>query len=106
MCLTYFKCLLLSACYPGETADCLRLLDAILAEVAASSRGASSQSVCTIAYTMNAPAELEGITKGDVRVAFLPPVPVSDVVEKAKEGYLFPRKTTYFKPKVPAGLLM
>jgi len=93
--------------YPGETAEALRSLDMILEEVGSSLRSIAPDPACTVAYTRDAPAELEGIASGRVQIAFFPPaVPVSDVLSKAREGYLFPRKTTYFQPKVPAGLLM
>lgn len=93
--------------YPGETAEALRSLDVILEEVGSSLRGISPGPACTLAYTRDAPVELEGIASGRIQIAFFPPaIPVSDVVSKASEGYLFPRKTTYFQPKVPAGLLM
>ncbi|MEW6228252.1 MAG: DUF1015 domain-containing protein [Bacillota bacterium] len=93
--------------YPGETAEALRSLDMILEEVGASLRGISPGPAYSVAYTRDGPAELEGIASGHVQIAFFPPaIPVSDVLSKARQGYLFPRKTTYFQPKVPAGLLM
>ncbi|MEW5867416.1 MAG: DUF1015 domain-containing protein [Bacillota bacterium] len=93
--------------YPDETAEALRSLDMILEEVGSSLRGISPNPACTVAYTRDAPAGLEGIASGRVQIGFFPPaIPVSDVVSKARQGYLFPRKTTYFQPKVPAGLLM
>ncbi|MGE5573665.1 MAG: DUF1015 family protein [Bacteroidota bacterium] len=95
--------------YDGDTPEMLRRLDLEIAEQAVllSRRKAVPGAAYEIAYTHNGPAELAAIASGRIQVAVFPPaISASEVLEKAREGYLFPRKTTYFLPKAPAGLLM
>lgn len=48
------------------------------------------------------PGLLGEIRAGRAEMAFpVPAVPVEEILQKAREGYRFPRKTTYFYPKVP-----
>ncbi|MCR4427224.1 MAG: DUF1015 domain-containing protein [Firmicutes bacterium] len=93
--------------YDGDTPEMLRRLDLEIAEEAVSCRKAAPDAACEVAYTHNGPAELAAIASGRMQVAVFPPaIPASEILKKAREGYLFPRKTTYFLPKAPAGLLM
>lgn len=93
--------------YDGDTPEMLRRLDLEIAEEAVSRRKAVPDAPCEVAYTHNGPAELAAIASGRIQVAVFPPaIPAGEILKKALEGYLFPRKTTYFLPKAPAGLLM
>ncbi|MGE5593246.1 MAG: DUF1015 family protein [Betaproteobacteria bacterium] len=93
--------------YGGDAPEMLRRLDLEIAEEAASCRRAVPGAACEVAYTHNGPAEIAAILSSGAQVAVFPPaVPASEILKKARDGYLFPRKTTYFLPKAPAGLLM
>lgn len=97
--------------YDGDTPEMLRRLDLEIAEEAVSRRkavpDAACDAACEVAYIHNGPAGLAAIASGRMQVAVFPPaIPASEILKKAREGYLFPRKTTYFLPKAPAGLLM
>ncbi|MDK2931636.1 MAG: hypothetical protein PWR07_1767 [Bacillota bacterium] len=93
--------------YDGDTPEMLRRLDLEIAEEAVSRRKAVPDAACEVAYIHNGPAGLAAIASGRTQVAVFPPaIPASEILKKAREGYLFPRKTTYFLPKAPAGLLM
>jgi len=93
--------------YDGDTPEMLRRLDLEIAEEAVSRRKAVPDAAYEVAYTHDGPADLAAIASGRMQVAVFPPaVPASEILKRAREGYLFPRKTTYFLPKAPAGLLM
>ncbi|MDI6825259.1 MAG: DUF1015 domain-containing protein [Bacillota bacterium] len=89
----------------GDTAEALGLLDRALGGAAAG--GDAPGAGVRVEYTRDAARALEEVLAGSAEIAFLvPAVPVEEVFRKAREGYRFPRKTTYFYPKVPAGLIM
>jgi uncharacterized protein (DUF1015 family) len=93
--------------YHDDTPEMLRRLDLEIQEEAISRRDAISDAACQVAYTHNGPADLAAIASGRIQVAVFPPaIPAGEILKKAREGYLFPRKTTYFLPKAPAGLIM
>jgi len=93
--------------YRGETAEALKLLDGILSEAGVAARGILGEAGAAVEYTRDAVCALREVLGGRARAAFFPPaVSVGEVFRKAREGFRFPRKTTYFHPKVPAGLLM
>lgn len=93
--------------YCGDTPEMLRRLDLEIAEEAASCKAAIPGAACEVAYTHHGPADIAAILSGKAQVAIFPPaVAASEILKKACDGYLFPKKTTYFLPKAPAGLLM
>lgn len=86
----------------GETVEALQLLDNILATW----EGSATTGV-SIEFTRDAHRAREAVRAGRHQMAILlPPVSPAEVWQNAREGRLFPRKTTYFYPKAPAGLLM
>jgi uncharacterized protein (DUF1015 family) len=89
----------------ADTGEALGMLDRALSGMAA--EGDAGGAGVRVEYTRDAPGALGEVLAGRAEVAFLVPVvPVEEVIRKAREGYRFPRKTTYFYPKVPAGLIM
>ncbi len=58
-------------------------------------------------YSSTVTGALEAIDKGKVDLAFLlNPTRIEHVQEVATSGLIMPRKSTYFYPKVPVGLVM
>jgi len=58
-------------------------------------------------YYLDALEAKTRVDSGEYRLAFLlNPVPVSHVLETASAGLVLPRKSTYFHPKTPAGLVI
>ncbi len=58
-------------------------------------------------YSSTVTGSLEAIDKGKVDLAFLlNPTRIEHVQEVATSGLIMPRKSTYFYPKVPVGLVM
>ncbi len=93
--------------YHDDTPETLRRIDVKIAEEAMSCRNVVSDATCQVAYTHSSLADLAGIASGRIQAAIFPPaVSAGEILKKAGKGYLFPRKTTYFLPKAPAGLLM
>lgn len=95
----------------GDTAEALGLLDRTLggdrAPAGTPGEGGVPEAGVRVEYTRDAARALGEVLAGRAEIAFLvPAVPVEEVFRKAGEGYRFPRKTTYFYPKVPAGLIM
>ncbi|MEW5935487.1 MAG: hypothetical protein AB1816_18055, partial [Bacillota bacterium] len=89
----------------SDIAEALGLLDRALGGTPA--EGGAPGAGVRVEYTRDAAGALAEVLDGRAEIAFLvPAVPVEEVFRKASEGYRFPRKTTYFHPKVPAGLIM
>lgn len=93
--------------FPGETAGALRRLDTILEEAGFPGSGVQGDDAPHVEYTQDASAALDAVLDGRANAAFFPPaIPAERVFETALAGRVFPRKTTYFYPKAPAGLVM
>ncbi|MDI6893689.1 MAG: DUF1015 domain-containing protein [Bacillota bacterium] len=101
--------------YQGETAEALRVLDGVVHGGQGATQRATQGPTAdgeagaarAVEYTRDAAYALDEVLAGQAEVTFLvPAVSVGEVFRKAREGYRFPRKTTYFHPKVPAGLLV
>jgi uncharacterized protein (DUF1015 family) len=61
----------------------------------------------TFQYSSTVAGALEAMDKGKVNLAFLlNPTRIEHVQEVASSGLIMPRKSTYFYPKVPVGLVM
>jgi uncharacterized protein (DUF1015 family) len=61
----------------------------------------------TFHYSSTVAGALEAMEKGKVNLAFLlNPTRIEHVQEVASSGLIMPRKSTYFYPKVPVGLVM
>jgi uncharacterized protein (DUF1015 family) len=61
----------------------------------------------TLTYTPDAQAALDAVRKGHAAASvLLNPTKVSQVVAVADAGEVMPQKSTYFVPKVPAGLVL
>ena len=61
----------------------------------------------TFQYSSTVAGALEAMEKGKVNLAFLlNPTRIEHVQEVASSGLIMPRKSTYFYPKVPVGLVM
>jgi len=89
----------------GDIAEALGLLDRALGGTPA--EGGAPGAGVRVEYTRDAVRALAEVLDGRAEIVFLvPAVPVEEIFRKAREGYRFPRKTTYFYPKVPAGLIM
>jgi uncharacterized protein (DUF1015 family) len=60
-----------------------------------------------LAYATDAQQAMRAVDRGDYDFAFfLRPTRVSDVIAAAKAGERMPGKSTYFYPKIPAGLVV
>ena len=60
-----------------------------------------------LTYTTDVREAIAAVDRGDYDCAFfLRPTRVSDVMEAARAGERMPGKSTYFYPKIPAGLLV
>jgi uncharacterized protein (DUF1015 family) len=60
-----------------------------------------------LSYTVDVPAAAAGVARGEHEFAFfLRPTKVAEVVAVARAGERMPHKSTYFYPKVPAGLVL
>ena len=60
-----------------------------------------------LGYTRDAREAVARVDSGEYQLAFLlNPVPVSSILDTADAGERLPRKSTYFYPKTPAGLVM
>jgi uncharacterized protein (DUF1015 family) len=60
-----------------------------------------------LTYTTDAAQAIAAVDRGDYDVAFfLRPTRVADVIAAARAGERMPGKSTYFYPKVPAGLVV
>jgi uncharacterized protein (DUF1015 family) len=60
-----------------------------------------------LTYTTDAAQAIAAVDRGDYDVAFfLRPTQVADVIAAARAGERMPGKSTYFYPKVPAGLVL
>jgi hypothetical protein len=60
-----------------------------------------------LTYTTDAAQAIAAVDRGDYDVAFfLRPTRVADVIAAARAGERMPGKSTYFYPKVPAGLVL
>jgi uncharacterized protein (DUF1015 family) len=58
-------------------------------------------------YTTDESEAISRVDSGDYQLAFLlNPIPVPSVLEVADAGDRMPRKSTYFYPKLPTGLVM
>ncbi len=58
-------------------------------------------------YTRDAVEAVSRVDSGEFQLAFfLNPVPVAGILDTADAGERLPRKSTYFYPKAPAGLVM
>jgi len=69
--------------------------------------GASSGPSGMIEYVQDTGWAMEEVLDGRAgAVILVPPVSLDEIISKACQGKRFPRKTTYFYPKAPAGLLM
>ena len=94
---------------PGlGTNPALRALDVAVIEplVVKQILGAGT-STPTLTYTPDAKAALDAVHKGHAAAAvLLNPTKVSQVVAVADAGEVMPQKSTYFVPKVPAGLVL
>ena len=94
---------------PGlGTSPALRSLDVAVIEplVVKQILGAGT-STPTLTYTPDATAALEAVRKGRAAASvLLNPTKVSQVVAVADAGEVMPQKSTYFVPKVPAGLVL
>ncbi|HHY93907.1 MAG TPA: DUF1015 domain-containing protein [Firmicutes bacterium] len=89
----------------GDTAEALGLLDHALGGAPAGDDAPGAG--VRVEYTQDAVRALREVLNGQAEVAFLvPAVPVEEVFRKARKACRFPRKTTYFYPKMPAGLIM
>jgi hypothetical protein len=61
----------------------------------------------TFKYSSTAAGALEAVTTGGMDLAFLlNPTRIEQVQEVAAAGLIMPRKSTYFYPKVPVGLVL
>lgn len=59
-----------------------------------------------LTYTRDAAVALEEVRAGREQLAlFLPPTPVSGLLEVARSGAVMPQKSTYFYPKLATGLV-
>jgi uncharacterized protein (DUF1015 family) len=94
---------------PGlGTSPALRSLDVAVIEplVVKQILGAGT-STPTLTYTPDAQAALDAVRKGHAAASvLLNPTKVSQVVAVADAGEVMPQKSTYFVPKVPAGLVL
>lgn len=60
-----------------------------------------------LGYTRDAREAVARVDSGEYQLAFLlNPVPVASILDTADAGERLPRKSTYFYPKTPAGLVM
>ncbi|HEY8446923.1 MAG TPA: DUF1015 domain-containing protein [Thermomicrobiales bacterium] len=60
-----------------------------------------------VTYAHEADVAREAVTSGDAQIAILlDATPVSDIIAVAEAGETMPAKSTYFWPKVPAGLVL
>ncbi|NPV70445.1 MAG: DUF1015 domain-containing protein [Firmicutes bacterium] len=88
-----------------DTAGVLELVDRVVDGVLGVEGAPGGSPV--VEYTRDATSAVQEVLSGRAEIAFLvPSVSVDEVFRKACQGYRFPRKTTYFYPKVPAGLVM
>ena len=94
---------------PGlGTSPALRSLDVAVIEplVVKQILGAGT-STPTLTYTPDAQAALNAVRKGHAAAAvLLNPTKVAQVLAVADAGEVMPQKSTYFVPKVPAGLVL
>jgi uncharacterized protein (DUF1015 family) len=61
----------------------------------------------TCKYTSKIPEALAALSRGDARLAFfLNPTRIEQVQEVAAAGLIMPRKSTFFYPKVPTGMIL
>jgi hypothetical protein len=61
----------------------------------------------TCKYTSKIPEALAALSRGDARLAFfLNPTRIEQVQEVAAGGLIMPRKSTFFYPKVPTGMIL
>ena len=61
----------------------------------------------SLAFTHDGDEALRLVESGDCSAAFLlSPAPVEQVLSMADAGERMPQKSTYFYPKLPAGLVM
>ncbi len=68
---------------------------------------AASAETGSVRYERDAAAAVSAVKSGEADAALLlPPTPVEVVFRVVKAGALLPRKSTYFQPKVPSGLLL
>jgi len=60
-----------------------------------------------ITYTCSGQAAMQAVAGGEADIAFLlRPMRISDVLAAARAGERMPQKSTFFYPKVPAGLVI
>lgn len=60
-----------------------------------------------VSYTRNEQEAIRRVDRGEFQMAFLlPPSSVQDVTRIASRGEKMPQKSTYFYPKIPAGLVI
>jgi uncharacterized protein (DUF1015 family) len=97
---------------PPDTPASWRSLDAAVLEavVLRGILGIDQQSAAadgSLAFTHDGEEALRLVDSGECAVAFLlSPAPVEQVLSMANAGERMPQKSTYFYPKLPAGLVM